>query len=397
MKIGLLREGKIPPDKRVVFSPKQCKEILKLYHDVSIFIQPSEVRCFTDLEYKKNGVLVQEDLSNCDVIMGVKEVPVEMLIENKMFFFFSHTIKKQPYNRELLKTIIDKKIQLVDYETLVYENGKRVLGFGRYAGIVGAYNTFLAYGKKSTKYSLKPAHLLEDEKDLYFELSKVDLPSNFKILLTGNGRVSKGALEVIKFLQIQKISKSDFIDKGFNTPTYTQLSSEDYNVRIDNESFSKEDFYKNPTGYKSCLMDYLLHANILITGHYYSPGSPVLLSSEDLQNKSLKLEAIGDISCDIAGPIASTIRPSTIADPVYGYNRFLCVEDDYTKKDVLVVMAVDNLPCSLPKDASVDFGTVFIKEVLPDLLTQKSLISRATITQNGTLTENFSYLQDYIS
>ena len=396
MKIGLLKEGKVPLDKRVPFSPVQCVEIIKKHPSISIVVQPSENRCFSDLEYVKNGILLQEDLSDCSILMGVKEVPINMLIRNKTFFFFSHTIKRQPYNKKLLQEIVKHNIQLVDYETLIDDDGKRVIGFGRYAGIVGCYNTFLAYGKKTKKYNLKLAHLLEDKNSLEKEISKVILPDNFKIILTGDGRVSHGVVEVLDLLGIKEISKSDFLNKDYNHPTYVQLLPLDYNHRIDGSVSSKKDFYSSPKKYESSLLKYTILSEMLITGHYYAPNSPVILSRDDMRNPDFNIKVIGDISCDIDGPIACTIRPSTINSPIYGYNTLTEKEDDYTKNHVLAVMAVDNLPCALPRDASIHFGEVFINKVLPDLMSEQNIISRGTITRNGTLTSRFQYLADYI-
>ena len=397
MKIGLLKEGKIPPDKRVPFSPAQCAHIMNIYPKVSICIQPSLNRCFSDKDYVKKGVFLQQDLSDCDVIMGVKEVPVDMLLDQKLFFFFSHTIKKQPYNKILLQKIIQKKIQLVDYETLVDDKNKRIIGFGRYAGIVGCYNTFLAYGYKTKKYHLSFAHLLDSKKDLEKELLKVELPSDFKIILTGSGRVASGVIEILDCLGVKKISKEDFINNDFNYPTYVQLSPLDYNERIDGKAISKDDFYSFPERYQSCLLNYAIHANMLITGHYYASNSPTILSRKDFRCPSLNIEVVGDISCDIDGPIGCTIRPSTIQSPIYGYNPSTEKEDDYTDKNNIVVMAVDNLPCSLPKDASIDFGQTFIDQVLPDLISKRVIVSRATIAMDGELSKRFRYLSDYIS
>ena len=397
MKIGLLKEGKIPPDKRVPFSPVQCADIIKSYSEVSICIQPSLNRCFSDKDYVENGVFLQQDLSDCDVIMGVKEVPVDMLVSQKIFFFFSHTIKKQPYNKVLLQKIIQKKIQLVDYETLVDNNNKRIIGFGRYAGIVGCYNTFLAYGYKSKSYHLHFAHLLDSKQDLDKELLKISLPRDFKIILTGGGRVARGAIEVLDSLGVKKISKSDFIKKDFNYPTYVQLSTLDYHERIDGRDASKDDFYSFPDQYQSCLANYAIYADMLITGHYYAPNNPTILSKKDFRNPDFKIQVVGDISCDINGPIGCTIRPSTIQHPIYGYNPLTEKEEDYTQDNNIVVMAVDNLPCSLPKDASIDFGKVFIDKVLPDLISNRIIVSRATIAIDGELTRRFEYLSDYIS
>ena len=397
MKIGLLREGKYPPDKRVPFSPKQCESIISHFKSVEIYVQPSEIRCFKDSEYKAVGVAILDDLSDCDVVMGVKEVPVSMLLENKVFYFFSHTIKQQPYNRNLLKIIIAKNIQLVDYETIVDEKGKRLIGFGRYAGIVGCYNSFLTFGKKTKTYNLTYAHLLDSMGSLCAELEVVKLSNDLKIILTGCGRVSSGAKEVLDMLNIKEISKEEFISNDFYEPVYVQLNTLDYNKRIDGGISSKTDFYKSPNKYQSSLKDYINHAQILITGHFYAEGSPYIITNEDLLSPACKIQVIGDISCDISGPIASTIRPSTIREPIYGYNPATCLEDDYTKKNIIAVMAVDNLPCSLPKDASIDFGDVFIKEILPDLINRGPLMYNASITLNGSLTDRFKYLSEYIS
>jgi len=397
MNIGLLKEGKNPPDKRVAFSPNQCAYIMQSYPEISLYAQPSKHRCFLDSAYKKNGVILSDDLSMCDIIMGIKEVPIDMLIDNKVFFFFSHTIKKQPYNKLLLKSILKKNIQLVDYETLVDPDKKRIIGFGRYAGIVGSYNSFLAYGKKTTKYDLKPPQLLQDKKALYKELKKVILPKNFKIILTGSGRVANGAIEILEELGVRQISQDDFLEHIFDCPTYVQLDSLDYNQRIDNALVSKKDFYIHADKYKSVLLKYTRFANMLIAGHYYATGSPIILSKEDLNNTACNIEVIADISCDIDGPIGCTIRPSTIDNPIYGYNPETQLEDDYKKDGVLAVMAVDNLPCSLPRDASIHFGNVFIDKVLPDLLCGGNIIAQGTIAQNGKLSNRFSYLADYVS
>ncbi|MAZ55810.1 MAG: alanine dehydrogenase [Flavobacteriales bacterium] len=397
MNIGLIKEGKIPTDKRVPFSPKQCAHIMKIYPAISIYAHPSKNRCFIDSEYEKNGVILTDDLSVCDIIMGVKEVPVNMLIDKKIFFFFSHTIKKQPYNKLLLKTILEKKIQLIDYETLVGEDNKRIIGFGRYAGIVGCYNSFLAYANKTDAYKLPPPQLVRDKKELYNELKNIVLPQDFKIILTGTGRVANGAIEVLDEIGVKKVSKLDFLTKVFTEPVYVQLDCLDYYERIDNEIGSKKHFYNYPNQYKSILLKYAKIANMLITGHYFAPNNPVILSKSDIQHNKFNIEVIADISCDIDGPIGSTIRPSTISEPVYGYNTSKGVEDDYKKDGVVAVMAVDNLPCALPRDASRHFGNVFIRRILPNLIQMGSLINRASITFDGKLTNRFNYLSDYVS
>ena len=396
MKIGILREGKTPPDKRVALSPAQCVQVQEQYPTIELVVQPSPIRRFVDEDYLSIGVKMQEDLSDCDVLIGVKEVPKKDLIPNKTYFYFSHTIKEQPYNRELLLKMLDLNIRMIDYETLTDANGKRLIGFGRFAGIVGCYNGFLTYGKRTGTYFLKAANLCADRKEMESEYTKIKLPP-IKIILTGSGRVGNGALEVINAIGIKEVSKKDFLTKEFNEAVFVHLKTMDYNTRIDGAVDSKEDFYSNPKEYRSDFFKYARLSELFIAGHYYSADSPYLFTREDAKLSDFTITTVADISCDINGPVASTIRPSTIADPIYGYNPQSESEDDFTKSDVIAVMAVDNLPCELPKDASEDFGAEMIKHILPCLLKQDSekVITRATICENGNLTEYYQYLNNY--
>ena len=398
MKIGILREEKIPTDKRVPLSPCQCKQLIAEYPTIGFFVQSSHIRCFTDEEYKDLGINIVEDISDCDILLGIKEVPISTLIANKTYLFFSHTIKKQDYNRELLQAMLDKKIKMVDYEVIKNKNGKRLLGFGRYAGIVGAYNGLLAYGKKTEKYKLKSAHLCENREEMELELKQLRL-SNEKIILTGNGRVGKGALETLAKANIKEVSKDEFINNTFNEAVFVQLIAKDYNQRIDSATFNKFEFYNQPEFYVSSFMKYAKHADIFIAGHYYSEGSPFFFTKEDAKSHHFKIKVVADISCDINGSIACTIHSSEIDIPVYGYNPITEKEDDFTKEGVIAVMAVDNLPSELPKDASVDFGNNLLEKFFPILLNKDKdgIIENATICQNGDLTPNFEYLRDYLN
>ena len=398
IKIGVIKEGKTPPDKRVPLSPKQCKEIVDSYSNVEIFIQKSEIRKFKDSEYEAMGLNVVDSIDHCDIIIGVKEVPISMLIPNKTFFFFSHTIKEQPYNRDLLLAIMEKNIKLIDWETLTAASGKRLIGFGRYAGIVGCYNSFLAYGEKTGAYSLKPANLCEDRVEMESELAKVKLPSNYKIVLTGFGRVGKGAIEIIEKLGLKEVSPEDFKSKTFDQPVWTSLKVDHYNARIDGADFSRKDFYNDPEGFKSTFSDYSSVANMYIACHYWDARSPFIYTREDMKSDSWNIEVVGDISCDIDGPVASTIRPSKISDPIYGYDPISEKEANHTDKGIITVMAVDNLPCELPKDASEDFGSEFLKYILPNIAGEDAdtILERATMTENKELTKYYAYLQDYV-
>ena len=397
MKIGILREGKTPPDKRVVLSPNQCTLVQKKYPNVKLVVQPSPIRCFSDDQYLSLGINIQEDLSDCDILMGVKEVPIKDLIAEKTYLYFSHTIKEQQYNRELLRKMLEFNIRMVDYEVLTDINGKRLIGFGRYAGIVGCYNGFLAFGKRTGTFSLKPAYKCEDREDMELELKKINLPK-MKIIVTGNGRVGRGILELINIIGLKEISKDDFLNKDFDEAVFVHLNTMDYNIRLDGKDGSKSDFYSNPKEYKSDFMKFAKQSEFFIAGHYYAADSPFLFTRDDAKSQDFKIRTIADISCDIDGPVASTIRCSSITDPIYGYNPQTELEDDYSKEEVITVMAVDNLPCELPKDASESFGQNLLKKIIPNLLGNDldNIIERATICKQGKLNKNYTYLENYI-
>lgn len=397
--IGIIREGKVPPDKRVPLTPKQCKRLLELYKDLKIIVQPSPIRAYSDEEYRAEGIELNEDLSSCDLIIGVKEVNIEDLIPNKKFMFFSHTIKKQPYNRDLLKAIIDKKIELIDYEVLKDLKGKRIIGFGRYAGIVGCYNGFLTFGLKHKLYELKPAHLCKNRVEVEEELKKVALPKHTKIVLTGFGRVGHGAREIIQTLGIKEVSPQEFLNRKFDEPVYTHLDVEDYFERKDGGEFSKSEFYNQPELYRSCFKKYAEQADMYIPCHYWNSKADFIITREDLKDPNVRLSVVADISCDIDGPVACTIRPSKIGDAIYGYDPDSESESDFTKEGVIAVMAVDNLPCELPLDASEDFGEELMKEVIPALMSgdPDGIVDRGTeTTKEGALNKHFTYLQPYL-
>lgn len=399
MKIGIIREGKIPHDKRVALTPNQCKKAMDLYPDLDILIQPSTIRAFKDAEYESLGIILQEDLSDCDVLVGVKEVNIEDLIPHKKYFFFSHTYKKQPYNKELLQAILDKKIQLIDYELLT-KNDVRVIAFGRYAGIVGMYNGLKGYGKKIGQNKMDPAHTCHSMKEMMAELDKLSFIPPIKILITGHGRVAGGAVEVLKQANIKKVSKEDFISKSYHENVYAQLNVECYTSRISDNGFDLQEFYDDPSAYKSDFMTYAKHADLYVACHYWDSRGPFIFTREDARSKDFNIKMIADISCDIDGPVASTIRPSTIANPFYGYDPITESETNFYDDEAIGVMAVDNLPCELPRDASESFGESFLEHIIPALLNDDpdGLIERASETDlTGKLTPHFEYLQDYVN
>lgn len=398
MKIGIVKETKNPPDKRVPLSPENCEELKATFPTIELVVQSSDIRAFKDSEYTDLGIDIVSDVSDCDVLLGVKEVKKDRLLANKTYFFFSHTIKEQPYNQDLLNFMLKKNIKMVDYETLTYPKDGRILGFGRYAGIVGAFNAFLAFGVKSGDYSLKPANECHDYKELKEELKKVKLPNDYKIIISGDGRVGKGAEEVLHTAGIYEVSPTDFLTSTRDEPIYTQLSVKEYNKRKDGAAFTKGDLYTNPELFESDFKRFSDIGNMYIACHYWDADAPFIFSREDAKSPDFKLKIVADISCDIDGPVASTIRPSTIDKPLYGYDPQTESEVDFMTKNAIGVMAVDNLPCELPRDASEDFGNELIIKVLPSLINEDSdtIIERATICENGKLTSYFSYLQDYV-
>lgn len=399
VRLGIIREGKVPHDCRVPLTPKQCKTVEAQYREVKIVVQPCDKRCYKNEEYGELGIELNEDLSSCDFILGVKEVNITDLIPGKKFMFFSHTIKKQPYNQKLLRSILDKKIQLIDYEVLKDKFNKRIIGFGRYAGIVGCYNGFRTLGLKTGLYDLKPAHQCVNRSEMEGELSKVIFPSDMRVVLTGWGRVGNGAREIIDLLPIREVSPSEFLTEQFEGAIFTHLDTEDYFQPKDGSEFVKSDFYSNPEKYISVLGEYMQKGVIMyIPCHYWNSKSPFILTKEDLKRDNLKLKVVADISCDIGGPIACTIRPGKIPDPVYGYHPILEQEVDFLDEGAIAVMAVDNLPCELPKDASEDFGNELIKNVFPPLFREDpyNIIRRGTLTDlNGKLMPDYEYLSDY--
>ncbi len=398
MKFGIIKERKNPPDKRVVFSPEKLQEFKNTYPEAIIKVESSDVRIFSDDAYKNAGVEVVTDVSNCDVMIGVKEVPLEALIPNKKYFFFSHTIKKADYNRKLLQEVLKKNIELYDHETIVKENGARLIGFGRYAGIVGAYNGFRAFGLKNERFTLPKAENLADQKALITELNKIDVP-NIKILLTGSGKVALGAKEMLDAMSIKRVSIEAYLNETFNEVVYCLIDVLDYNKRIDGQILNRKDFYNHPENYESNFMRFAKVTDFFIAGHFFGDGSPFLFTREDAKSKDFKIKYVADVSCDIDGPVATTIRPSTIADPIYGYHAATESEIDYKNDDAIVVMAVDNLPSELPSDASDGFGELFLEHVIPAFFNgdKDGILSRAKMTNSdGTLAERYAYLQAYV-
>ncbi len=397
MKFSVIKERKNPPDRRVVLSPQACEKIVNKFPKAEIVVESSDVRIFNDSKYSKLGFQVLDDVSEADVMLGVKEVPIDALIPNRKYFFFSHTIKKQPYNRKLLKAILDKNIEFYDHETIVNQKGFRIIGFGYYAGVVGAYNGLRTLGLKLGVFDLPKAETFKNRDELEEYIEDVKLPK-VKIVLTGKGRVGTGAKEVLDHIKIKEVSIDDYLNKEFDEAVYVHLDVLDYNKRKDGQQLDMFDFFDNPQDYESTFKRFTKVSDMYIAGHFYGQGAPAFYTREDMKSPDFNIKVVSDISCDINGPVASTIRSSTIADPIYGYSPQTESEVDYKDKDAIAVMAVDNLPCELPDNASRGFGDMFFDHVIPAFFNndKDGVLERARMTENGQLTERFKYLQDYV-
>ncbi|MDQ3072533.1 MAG: NAD(P)-dependent oxidoreductase [Bacteroidota bacterium] len=394
--IGIIRETKTPTDNRVPLLPIDCRELQILYPQVKFKIQPSPLRCYKDQEYINEGVQIQEDLSSCDLLLGIKEVARETLLEGKTYMFFSHTIKKQPHNRKMFHKIIKKRNTLIDYELLTDDAGQRLIGFGYWAGMVGAHYGLILIGIKSGAYDLKPGWLCHDVSAMTGQYHEIQIPP-VKIVVTGGGRVAKGALEIMKSAGIRKVSKDRFLNDSFSEPIFLQLHSEDLFKAKNNDSFVKKDFYLYPERYESNFQLFTKITDVLINCIYWDPRAPSLFTSAETLSPDFKIGTISDISCDIEGSVPITLRTSTTEKPYMGYDPTQKQITEPFGKNTIDIMAIGNLPNELPRDASADFSHVMKNIVIPNYLKdhQSPLFERATIVRHGELTKTFAYLSDY--
>ena len=398
MKIGILREEKIPEDNRVPLTPSQCRTLMEEYSNIWVAIQPSINRCYTDDEYRYQGIAVREDLSDCDLLLGVKEIPPHLLIPDKTYMIFSHTIKKQPHNKKLLRAILEKRIRLIDDECLKDEHGKRIIAFGRWAGIVGAYNTIRTIGLRTGRYSLIPMYDCHNFAEAQKEFHKLDLPP-WKIVLSGDGRVSDGAAFLLDIMKIRKVDPHSFLYKEFHETVYTQLHSKDMYYRDGDDEFDAVHYHAHPEEYKSTFYPFSKAADAFINGIYWDKRIPIFFDEEQMREKDFNIKVIGDITCDISpeASVPSTLRASIIQEPVYGYDALSGTECEPYQSNSVDVMAIDNLPNELPRDASEDFGNMLMSRVIPRLLKEWSTtIDKATIAMSGKLNEPYTYLQNYV-
>jgi alanine dehydrogenase len=400
LKIGILRETKNPPDRRVPLTPPQIIALEEMFPDVEFFVQPSDIRCYSDEEYDYLGIPLKEDLKDCDILLGVKEVDKRLFMPGKTYMLFAHVAKKQPHNLEMLREMARNRIKLIDYEYLTTEEGQRVVAFGRHAGIVGAYNGLRARGMKTNKFKLKPAYQCRDLDEMWAGLRLIELKPGLKVLVTGRGRVAEGAMETLGVCNLVQVTPEEFLTKEFDVPVVCQIGPDRYTRHKKGLPYSFDGFVKKPEEFESAFLPFTKVTDIYIACHFWDPRSPHFFTKEDMKKPEFRISVIADISCDINGPIPSTLRASTIADPFYAYNPFLEKEEPaFTKTSNITVMAIDNLPGELPRDASLDFGKMLMNSVLQDILTQTEspMVQRATILNNGILMPRYSYLDDYLN
>ncbi len=397
MKIGLIKEWKQPADKRVALTPELCAEFIKTYPSVEIAVESSTDRTFTDKEYKEVGVSVQTDMTDCDILVGIKEVPIDKLIPNKTYLFFSHTIKAQPYNRPLLQAILQKNITFIDYEPLTWKEGGRILGFGKWAGVVGAYNAILTWGKKTGKFDLPPAHETNNYEASMALLADLDLGKT-RIVYTGNGRVADGIREVLEQMKLKEASPQEFISQPPRGAYFTQLTSWDLYHRKDGVEWDIDHFYANHGEYCCEFDNFIPYSDILINGMYWEDDIPPLFFKKDTKAKDFEIKVIADITCDVEGSVPITMQATDIYNPTFGWSRSNQKQVEPYGEDTIDVMAVTNLPTEMPKNASDEFGRLFLEHIVPLLVgkDQDDIIKRAKMTENGKLTKTFAYLQEFV-
>ena len=393
--IGLIKEGKVPNDNRVALTPKQCRLILNQFPTWDILVESSPNRCYKDREYLKEGIKVVTDIKDAEIMLGIKEVPIDQLISNKKYLFFSHTKKAQAYNQLLFHAMMEKKITLIDYECLEHEDGQRLIGFGFFAGIVGAHNGMMAYGNRTKSFHLVRVKEVKDYLELVHTYFGLKLPI-IKIAVTGTGRVAHGILEIMNLMDVQQVEPDEFISRNYAYPVYVHLKGADLYLDKIKHTYERSDFHAHPENYECLFNTYLPHAHILMNGIYWEKGIPPLFTMEDLKEDNYALTTIADITDDAFGSVPCNLGDSTSEDPIYGVNVNTFEKTIPYLPNGIDIMAVGNLPNELPRDASRYFGEQLIKYVLPDLVNGgNKIIEGATMLHEGKLTSSFSYLEQY--
>ena len=428
MKLGIRREDKNKWERRVPLIPEDVKT-LREKHGINTIIQPSNIRVFPDEDYRNAGALVQEDLSSCKVVFAVKEIPKTFFEPNKTYVFFSHTIKGQSYNMPMLKQMMDLRCTLIDYERIVDDNNRRLIFFGRFAGIAGMVDTLWAFGQHLKEYhgvetpfvKVKQAYqygtVEEVKKHLQTigeEIKKNPLPDIITpciIGFAGYGNVSRGAQEILDILPIKEVKPEELpsiYNSLSNNCIYKVVFKEEHMVKpiSSDQEFNLQDYYNHPEKYHSIFNKYIPYLTILMNCIYWDPRYPRLVTKKDLKEIEHNLQVIGDISVDIEGAIEATVKATTPDNPVFTYNPDTNTFKDGYNEDGVVIMAIDNLPCELPADSSREFSKALLPFVPPivkadytmdfDKLELPSEVKKAVILHKGELTPDYKYIHKFL-
>ena len=432
--LGIRREDKNEWERRVPIVPVHIRELKKI-HNVDFHVQPSKIRVFKDEEYRLAGGQVKEGLSDCPVVFAVKEFPISFFEKDKTYIFFSHTIKGQKHNMPMLKRMMELKCNLIDYEKVVDKKGKRLIFFGRYAGLAGMIDTLWAYGKKiysegvnnpfnKVKQAIEypdAHHAIEEIKKVATEIQMYGFDKNLVPMVCvflGYGHVSSGAQELFDLLPHELITPEELLtleersNLSRNIIYKVVFKEEDLVRSIDeSSSFELNDYYKNPEKYYSVFEQYLEHISILVNGIYWDSKYPRFVTKDSLkklfsQDNNPKLKVIGDITCDIEGSIECNLHSTDSGDPIYVYDPLNEKIRMGHEGSGVIVLAVDNLPCELPADSSHGFSSALLpfipaiakadfKVNFKDLKLPEE-IKKAVILHHGELTPDFQYMSKFL-
>jgi len=431
MSLGIRREDKNEWEARVPLIPSDVQKLVN--KGINVILQPSPIRIFSDDEYIQAGATISEDLSICRLVLAVKEIPITFFEKGKTYVFFSHTIKGQDYNMPLLQAMMDKETQLIDYERIVDDKGRRLIFFGRHAGLAGVIDSLWAYGKRLNHEEIKNPFSkikktyeyrgLENAKiainEITDEISKTGIPREIQPIVcgfSGYGNVSQGAQEIFDILPHKEISPQELLEETFEEKDrllYKVVFKEKDLVKpiISNKIFELQDYYNNPEKYKSKFEQYLPYLSILMNCIFWDTQYPRLVTLDYLKDAWLKstqqkLKILGDISCDIDGAIQCTAKSTVSGNPVYTYNPLNGEVVDGVEGVGPVVMAVDNLPCELAAEASESFSKVLV-DFIPKLVNTNFNVSfkdldlpqelrSGLILHKGSLTDDYKYLKKHL-
>lgn len=425
--IGIRREDKNIWERRVPLIPEHLEK-LKNDFGIDTIIQPFERRAFLDNEFTNAGITVKEDLSEAPIVFAVKEIPMNLLQNDKTYIFFSHTIKGQKYNMPLLQKLMDFNCTLIDYEAITNNNGKRLVFFGKYAGLAGMIDALHGYGIRlknlgfETPFlSLKPAYEYESVEDAKIEIVKIakEIQVNginidkapFVFGFMGYGNVSQGAQEIFDLLPHKIIEPDELknLENKNNHLLYKVVFKEEHLVEPVNkdDKFELMDYFTHPEKYKSKFEKYIPFLSLVVNAIYWTKQSPVFLTKEYFRSKDKhKLNVVCDITCDIEGAVEFTVKSTPSDNPAYVYNpKDDSITDGYEGIGI-VDIAVDNLPTELPRNSSMEFSNS-LNQFVPGIVNAdktKSFeeagyppeIANAVIVYNGKLTPKYKYLEKFL-